>query len=201
MKTTEIVGYKRTQLGKADSKRLRADSNVPCVLYSKGGEAIHFHTPMYLFRNLLDTPNTYIVVLNLEGEELKCILQDVQFHPVNEMILHADFLQIYDDVEVSIDVPVTMVGKAPGAQSGGQVYVKNKKLKVKALPGVLPEFVNVDISTLDLGASVRVKDLPAQDYKILTNENVSIVQIIIPRALKAALQATEDEEETAAAEA
>lgn len=202
MKTTEIVGFNRTDLGKKTSKVLRRDGNVPCVLYgSKEGEPIHFHAPMILFRELLYTPEAYIVNLNIEGVEKRCILQDVQFHPVSEVILHCDFLEVIEGKPVSIDVPVELFGSAPGAQAGGQVYIKNKKVRVKAVPANLPEKVKVDISTLELGKSVKVKDLKTEGFEILNNPNVAIVQIIIPRTLRAALQEGAEEEEAVEEEA
>ena len=186
MKTTEIVGFNREGLGTKASKALRADGNVPCVLYG-GKENFHFHSPVYLFKDLLYTPNAYIVNLNVEGVEKKAVLKDVQFHPVSDIIQHVDFLEIFDDKPVAMDVPVTTVGKAVGADMGGQVYVKNKKLRVKAIPANLPEFVEVDVSSLELGNSMQVKDIKVEGFEILTNPNVAIVQIIVPRALKAAL--------------
>ena len=199
MKTTEIVGFNREGLGTKASKALRADGNVPCVLYG-GKENFHFHSPVYLFKELLYTPNAYIVNLNVEGVEKKAVLKDVQFHPVSDAIQHVDFLEIFDDKPVAIDVPVITVGQAPGAQLGGQVYVKNKKLRVKAIPANLPENVEVDISSLELGNSMQVKDIESEGFEILTNPNVSIVQIIIPRALKASLGDEEGTEEGAEGE-
>lgn len=200
MKTTEIVGFNREGLGTKASKALRADGNVPCVLYG-GKENSHFHSPVYLFKDLLYTPDAYIVHINVEGVEKKAVLKDVQFHPVSDAIVHVDFLEIFDDKAVAIDVPVITTGKAPGADLGGQVYVKNKKLRVKAIPSKLPENVVVDISALELGNSMQVKDLEVSDYEILTNPNVSIVQIIIPRALKASLNDDENPEGEEGAEA
>ncbi len=200
MKTTEIVGFKREELGTRSSKALRADGNVPCVLY--GGEGnINFHAPMYLFRDLLYTPEVYEVKLNVEGVEKNCVLKDAQFHPVSETILHVDFFEIFADKEVEMNIPVKLVGAAPGAQVGGQVYIKTKKLKVVGLPGNLPDYVEVDISTLDLGDSKKVKEVEvAGEYKIVTNPSVSIVSIIIPRALKAAgISSAEEAEEGAEA--
>ena len=195
MKTTEIVGFKREELGTKSSKALRADGNVPCVLYG-GGENINFHAPMYLFRDLLYTPEVYVVKLNVEGVEKNCVLKDAQFHPVSDMILHVDFLEIFDDKEVEMNIPVKLTGSAPGAQVGGQVYIKSKRLKVVGLPANLPDYVEVDISDLDLGQSKKVKEVEvAGDYKIITNPSVSIVSIIIPRALKAAgISSAEDAE-------
>lgn len=194
MKTTEILGYFREDTGKSVSKRLRSEGNVPCVLYGGEGNPIHFYAPMYLFRDVLYTPNAYIVELNIEGTAKRCVLQDVQFHPVSEMILHADFLEIFDDKPVTMEVPVELTGSAPGAQAGGQVYIKNKRLKVKALPANLPEYVEVDISTLELGNSARVKDIETENFEILNAPSVSVVQIIIPRALKSAANADAGEE-------
>lgn len=192
MKTTDILGYFREDTGKATTKKIRREGNVPCVLYGGEGNPIHFHAPMFLFREVLYTPNAYIVNLNIEGNEKKCILQDVQFHPVSEVILHADFLEIFDDKPVTVDIPVELVGSAPGAQAGGQVYIKNKRLRVKALPGDMPESVKVDISELTLGAAARVKDVETDGFEILNSPAVAIVQIIVPRALKST--ASEDEE-------
>tara|TARA_B100000809_G_scaffold92173_1_gene90744 strand:- start:274 stop:885 length:612 start_codon:yes stop_codon:yes gene_type:complete len=192
MKTTEIVGFNRVDFGTKSSKALRADGNVPCVVYG-GGENIHFHSPAYLFKDLLYTPNVYIVKLNVEGVEKNCILKDAQFHPVSEMILHVDFLEIFDDKAVTMNIPVELVGTAPGAAIGGQIYIKNKTVSVTALPGKLPEAVKVDISSLELGHSLKVSQIAtSEDFEIITNPSVSIVSIIVPRALKAA-GATDEE--------
>lgn len=197
MKTTEIVGYKREDLGTSASKALRADGNVPCVVYG-GKDVIHFTSPMYLFKELLYTPDAYIVNLNVEGVEKKCILKDVQFHPVSDMLLHVDLLEISDKKPVVMDIPVKVVGQAPGVMSGGIVYVKSKKLKVKALPANLPQYVEVDVSDLDLGKSIKVMDVAAEGFEIVTPDRVTIVGVIIPRALKSALK---DDEAEAEAEA
>lgn len=204
MKTTEIVGFNRVDLGTKSSKALRADGNVPCVVYG-GSENIHFHSPAYLFKDLLYTPNVYIVKLNVEGVEKNCILKDAQFHPVSEMILHVDFLEIFDDKKVTMDIPVELEGVAPGAAIGGQIYIKNKTLRVTALPGDIPETVKVNISSLQLGHSLKVSQIETTgNYEVITNPSVSIVSIIVPRALKAAgggEEETEGEEAEAEAEA
>lgn len=201
MKTTEIVGFNRVDLGTKSSKALRADGNVPCVLYG-GSENIHFHSPAYLFKDLLYTPNVYIVKLNVEGVEKNCILKDAQFHPVSEMILHVDFLEIFDDKKVTMDIPVELEGVAPGAAIGGQIYIKNKTLRVTALPGDIPETVKVNISSLQLGQSLKVSQIETTgNYEVITNPSVSIVSIIVPRALKAAGGGETEGEEEAEAEA
>jgi len=195
MKTIEIVGYQRTKLGKSEAKRIRHEANVPCVLYGGNGQ-VHFYAPMILFRDLVYTPNAYKVNLNIEGKIHNTILQDVQFHPVSETLLHADFLELTPGKEVKMNIPVRLTGTSPAELEGGSVYLKNKKLMVKALPENLPEHIDVDISHLKLGHAVRVGDLSPEDYTILTNEKVSIAIITVPRALKKL-----EEEEAAAAEA
>ena len=188
MKSVEIIGYKRANLGKANSKALRLDSMVPCVLYG-GGEQVHFAVPMILFRDLVYTPNAHLVDLNIEGRKFQASLQEVQFHPVNEMILHADFLALDATKPVKIDIPVKLVGTAVGVTKGGKLSIKLRKLKVVALPQDLPDFINVDITELDLGKTVKVGSIPTAGYKIINTPSVPVVSIEIPRALKQAANA------------
>jgi large subunit ribosomal protein L25 len=188
MKSLEIVGFKRANLGKKDSKALRLDSYVPCVLYG-GTEQIHFSVPAILFRELLYTPEVHIVELNIEGDIRRAIVQDSQFHPVNEMLLHVDFLELEDGKEVKMDVPVKYVGVSPGVLAGGKLVSKLRKLKVKATPENLPDSVEVDISDLELGKSVKVNKVEPKGYTILTNPLAPVATVTIPRALKGTLQA------------
>lgn len=189
MRTVEIIGYKRANLGKADAKRLRADSQVPCVLYG-GKEQVHFSAPMILFRDLVYTPEAAFVKLNIEGEEHSAILQDIQFHPVSEVILHADFLALSEDSPIKMDIPVKFTGEAPGLIQGGLLVVKLRKVTLKALPEKMPEDITLDISGLDLGKSIKVSSIEADGFEILNNPRITIASVEVPRALKA-----EDEEE------
>lgn len=198
MKTIEIIGFKRANLGKKESKQLRLDSNVPCVLYG-GKDQIHFYAPMFLFRDLVYTPNAHKVGLVIENTTYECILQEIQYHPVNEMILHADFLQLNAEKEVKMEIPVKFEGVAPGVQKGGKLVQKLKKIKVKSLPGNLPEFIDVDISTLELNKSVKVGDIKPQNYTILNNLNLPIASVEVPRALKGDVGEGEDKDKPAAA--
>jgi large subunit ribosomal protein L25 len=186
MKTTEIVGFKRTEVGTTSSKKLRADGNAPCVVYGGSGEPIHFYAPMYLFKDLLYSPNAFIVNLNIEGTEMRCILKDASYHPVSEVINHVDFLRITEDKPVTIDIPIKIVGSSTGVADGGKLFVKINKLKIKALAKDLPDFVDVSIAGLGLGKSVRVKNVVANNFEILTRPQVTIASVTIPRALKAA---------------
>lgn len=183
MKSIEIVGFKRANLGKTTAKSARENSNVPCVLYG-GKEQFHFEAPMALFRDLVYTPNATLVDLNIEGKTFKAKLQDIQFHPVSEMIMHADFLQIFDDKEVKIEVPVKLIGTPEGVAKGGKLVQKLRKLKIKALPKNLPDFVELDVTALDLGKTYKVSQIKADKFTILNVASVPVVTIDIPRALK-----------------
>ena len=185
MKTLEIIGFKRANLGKQQSKELRNESDVPGVLYGNG-EQVHFYAPVILFRDLIYSPEVYEVDLNVEGTHYRAILQDAQFHPVNEMLLHVDFLQLQDDKPVKLDIPVKFVGTSPGVIAGGKLSVKLRTLKVKALPANLPDYVEVDISDLELGKSIKVAKVKPENYEVLTNPNAPIATVTIPRALKSA---------------
>ena len=191
METIEIIGYKRANLGKKNSNKLREEGNVPCVVYG-GDEQIHFHAPMILFRELVYTPGANFVKLNIEGIEKDVILQDIQFHPVSEVILHADFLELQDNKKVKMDIPVKIIGDSPGVQQGGKILIRIRKLSVMAYPKNMPEFVEVDISELQLGKSIKVEDILKEQYEILNSPLVSIVSVNIPRVK---IEIEEDEEE------
>ncbi len=191
METIEIIGYRRANLGKKNSNKLREEGNVPCVVYG-GDEQIHFHAPMILFRDLVYTPGANFVKLNIEGIEKDVILQDIQFHPVSEVILHADFLELQDNKKVKMDIPVKIIGDSPGVQQGGKILIRIRKLSVMAYPKNMPEFVEVDISELQLGKSIKVEDILKEQYEILNSPLVSIVSVNIPRVK---IEIEEDEEE------
>ncbi len=183
MKTVEIIGYERANLGKSESKRLRSEGNVPCVLYG-GKEQIHFHSPMILFKDLVYTPEARFVHLNIEGVEKKAILQDIQFHPVSEVILHADFLELFDDKKIKMQIPVKLEGNAPGVMKGGKLIPKMRHLDVKALPKDMPEYIKVDVSKLELGKTVKVKSIEQKDFEILNSPLVSVASVEVPRAMR-----------------
>jgi len=193
MRTVEIIGYKRANLGKASAKLLRRESKVPCVLYG-GKEQVHFSVPMILFRELVYSPDAAFVKINIEGEEHSAILQDIQFHPVSEIILHADFLVLTEGKLIKMDIPVKFTGTAPGIIQGGLMVVKLRKIKIKALPSKMPEAITLDVGDLDLGKSIKVASIEADGFEILNNSRITIASVEIPRALKAAEDAEEGEE-------
>jgi large subunit ribosomal protein L25 len=183
MKKIEIVGYQRANLGRAESQAIRAEGNIPCVLYG-GDEQIHFYAPAILFRELVYTPNVYEVLLNIEGTEYRAILQETQFHPVSDVLLHADFLQVTDGKSVKVAVPVRLVGTAPGVQKGGKLVTRVRKLRVKGTVENIPNYIDVDVSQLDLGKSVRVGQIPVSNIELLEAASNPVASIEIPRALR-----------------
>ena len=191
METIEIIGYKRANLGKQNSKKLREEGNVPCVVYG-GNEQIHFHSPMILFRDLVYTPGANFVKLNIEGIEKDAILQEIQFHPVSEVILHADFLELQENKKIRMDIPVKIIGDSPGVQQGGKILIRIRKLSLMAYPKNMPSFVEVDISELQLGKSVSVETLLNDQYEILNSPLVSVVSVNVPRVK---IEVEEEDEE------
>ena len=191
METIEIIGYNRANLGKKNSKKLREEGNVPCVVYG-GNEQLHFHSPMILFRDLVYTPGANFVKLNIEGVEKDAILQDIQFHPVSEVILHADFLELQENKKIRMDIPVKIIGDSPGVQQGGKILIRIRKLSLMAYPKNMPSFVEVDISELQLGKSISVEELLSDDYDILNSHLVSVVSVNVPRVK---IEVDEEDEE------
>ncbi len=185
MKTIEIIGYRRANLGKSESKRIRETGDVPCVLYG-GDKQVHFHSPMILFRDLVYTNQAHFVHLNIEGEECKAILQEVQFHPVSEILLHADFLRIGDDRKIKMDIPTNLVGVAPGVSKGGTLIRKRASLKVYAFPKDMPDHIDIDVSELDFHHAVKVGDMEMAGLEFLDPKAAAIAAVEVPRAAKLA---------------
>lgn len=178
MKSITIKGSKRESVGKVATKALRNAGQVPCVLYG-GGEALHFAAPELGFSKLVYTPNAHTVLIELEGgEKINAILQDIQFHPLTDKILHVDFYRLFEDKEISMNIPVKVEGAAPGVLLSGGVLVLNKrKLRIKALPKNLPDFVIANVSELQLGNKLYTSKLQSEDYTILHPDNTVVCQV------------------------
>jgi large subunit ribosomal protein L25 len=198
MKTIEIIGYRRANLGKSESKRIRENGDVPSVLYG-GDNQVHFHSPMILFRDLVYTNEAHFVHLNIEGEECKAILQEVQFHPVSEILLHADFLRISEDRKIKMEIPVRLVGQAPGVSKGGALIRKRAALKVYGFPKDMPDHIDVDVSGLDFHHAVKVGDMEMNGLEFLDPKAAAIAAVEVPRAAKLAADEAAKAAETAAA--
>ncbi len=170
---------------------MRAEGNVPCVVYG-GDEQIHFYAPMIMFRELVYTSDAHFAHLNIEGEEKQCILQDIQFHPVNEMIMHADFLELHEGKKVKMDIPILLQGTPVGVGKGGKLMFKRRSLRIEALPKNMPAHLDLDVSGLDFGKSAKVADVKTGDFKVSEDPALLIAVIEVPRALRGA--GTDEEE-------
>ena len=192
MKSITINGSQRESVGKKATKALRNAGQVPCVLYG-GDKPVHFSAPELAFSKLVYTPNAHTVVIELDnGETLNAVLQDIQFHPVTDRILHVDFYQLFEDKEIALNIPVNLVGNSRGVKNGGVLRRNNRKLRVKALPLNLPDFIEIDISPLKIGDKVAVGDLPNEKYTFLHSDNTVVCQI---KTARTAIIDDEDEDE------
>lgn len=197
MKSITIKGSQRESVGKVSTKALRNAGKVPCVVYG-GDKPLHFSAEEKAFKDLVYTPNAHTVVISLEGgATYNAILQDIQFHPVSDEILHIDFYQLEDDREVTIEIPVKTVGVAPGVLAGGVLRINKRKLRIKALPANLPDFIEADISELEIGNKLYVTKLGNDNYKIMHPDNTVVCQARVSRAAMKAAQDAAKEEKTA----
>lgn len=189
MKSITINGSERESVGKSSTRSLRDAGMVPCVIYG-GGNPVHFSAEAKAFKNLVYTPNAHTVVIDLGGKKFDAILQDIQVHPVNDRILHIDFFQLNENKEIVMEVPVKITGTSPGVLGGGVLRLNQRKLKVKALPKNLPDFVEADISSLEMGNKLYVTKLVSDSYKLMHPDNTVVAQVRISRAaMKAAQEA------------
>ncbi|WP_282123343.1 50S ribosomal protein L25/general stress protein Ctc [Algibacter mikhailovii] len=201
MKSITINGSQRESVGKKATKALRNAGQVPCVLYG-GDKPVHFSAPELAFSKLVYTPNAHTVVINLDsGETLNAVLQDIQFHPVTDRILHIDFYQLFEDKEIALNIPVNLVGNSRGVKNGGVLRRNNRKLRIKALPANLPDFIQIDISPLKIGDKVSVADILNDDYTFLHSDNTVVCQVRTSRTAVAEDDEDELEEGAETAEA
>ena len=194
MKSITISGSKRESVGKKATKALRNAGLVPCVIYG-GEEPIHFSAEEKAFKNLIYTPDAHLVVIDLGKDgKFNAIAQDMQWHPVKEQLLHADFYQIFDDKPVTMEIPVITEGTSRGVLNGGVLRRNNRKLRVKAVPGNLPDFIKIDISDMKIGHKKYVKDLRVDEYEIMHPDSVVVVMI---KTSRTAIVEDEDDDEEA----
>lgn len=199
MKSITIKGSKRESVGKKATKALRNADMVPCVIYG-GDEPISFSAHEFAFRDLVYTPNAHTVVIELGDTKINAILQDIQFHPVTDRILHIDFYQIFEDKEVTVEIPVHTVGNSRGVRSGGVLRIVTRKLRIKAIPSNLPDVIEVDISDMRIGNKMYVTAVKSDDYKVMHTDNTVICQIRTSRTAIAEIEEEEAEEAAEAAE-
>jgi large subunit ribosomal protein L25 len=184
MKSIEIIGTKRAAQTKQETKKLRAEGMVPCVLYG-GKEQYHFSTPAMNLKGLVYTPDVFAVDLNIDGTHHKAIMKEIQFHAVSDAIQHIDFLEMGDEKKVVISIPVKVSGTAPGVRAGGQLIHKLRRLKISALPKHLPDNVEIKIGTLEIGDSIRVRDMKLEGVEFLDSPSNVITAVRTTRAVVA----------------
>ncbi|GEM69118.1 50S ribosomal protein L25 [Sphingobacterium mizutaii NBRC 14946 = DSM 11724] len=187
MKSIAISGSARQNVGKRDAKELRYEGKIPAVLYG-GKEQTHFSVSAADLKPVLYTPEVIFVELEIGGKKSKAIVQEAQFHPLTDEVTHVDFLQLFDDKEVSVNIPIKLVGTSPGVKMGGKLVQKLRKLRVKALPNSLPQDIEVPMEGLEVGKSFRVGQVTLTDAKVLNNADDTIVSVTMSRALRQAEQ-------------
>jgi len=183
MKKFELKGQLRTDLGRKASEELRKKDFVPCVLYG-GKENVNFYCNYLELTKLVYTPEVYIVNLNIQGKKYEAVMQEIQFHPVSDKIQHIDFLQIFDDKPITIEIPLKIVGSSIGVKKGGKLKVAKRYLKIKALPKHLPDCLEVNVETLDVGKSIKVQNLSFENLTIINKPNELVVSVITSRQVK-----------------
>ena len=195
MKSLTINASQRESVGKKATKALRNAGQVPCVIYG-GDTIVHFSAPEIAFKNLVYTPDVHTVVIELDnGKSINAILQDIQFHPVTDRILHIDFVEIFDDKPITIEIPFKTTGNSRGVRNGGVLRFNLRRIKVKGLASKLPDVIEGDITELKIGNKLYVTDVASEDYTILHPDNTVICQV---KTSRNAVADTDDEEEEAA---
>jgi large subunit ribosomal protein L25 len=189
MKTFKIKGTARQAVGKKDSKQLRTQDLVPCVLYG-GEKVIHFQAHENEFRKVIYTPNVYQIELDIEGQIFQAFMQASQFHPVTDKLLHIDFLEIRENVPVRLEIPVRLDGYAKGIQQGGRLKSNLRTLKAKGFPKDFPDEIVIDVTNLNLSESVRVEDIKVKGIEILNAKSVPVATVVVTRAARAAMTET-----------
>ena len=200
MKTIQISAEKRTELGKKNTRDLRKADHVPCVMYG-GAEVIHFHAHENDFRHIVYTPTAFLVELNLGGEVHKAVMQELQFHPVTDKLYHIDFVEVFDDKPVTVELPILLTGAAIGIKNGGKARQRRRVLKVRGLVANLPDVLEIDINDVELGESIKIGDLSYDNLEILDPSRSMIFAVVSSRISKGMEMGEDEEAAEAAAEA
>lgn len=191
MKTIEIKAHLRKELGKKETKKLRLEENVPCVMYG-GEEVVHFYAHRNAFKDIIYTPSVYIIKLDIEGKHYMAILQEMQFHPVTDIPTHLDFIQVFEDKPIIMNIPISVSGESIGIKAGGKLRLKRRTLKVRGSFKDLPDTLDIDISHLAIGMSVKVHELSYDKLELLDPQRAMLVAVISSRM---AIKESELEEE------
>ncbi len=186
MKTFDLNGTLRTELGKKATKKVRKEESIPCILYGNG-EPIHFMANAKEYGHIVYTPSVYLLNINIEGTVHQAIIQAIQFHPVSDLILHMDFLRVLPGQPVSVSIPVQLEGFAKGVQQGGKLKTEMKRVKIRGEATKLPDALILDVTELEVGQTIKVRDLKYDDFTILDPKNAVIVSLKTTRAVKGAV--------------
>jgi len=181
MQTVKLSGSLRANVGKTDAAAVRAKGHVPCVIYG-AGEQIHFSADIRDFKNIIFTPETKIVNVEIDGKSYKTVLQEAQFHRINDQLIHADFLQVTEDKPVAVFLPVKTNGSAEGVKAGGKLNIKMRKLKVRGLISKLPQYIDLNVEKLEIGDSIATGDIQIDGITMLHPKNLTVVSVQTTRA-------------------
>ena len=192
MKSIEIKGSVRTEIGKKATRELRKNNGVPCVLYGVNKDenglpvATHFSVTVDGLRKLVYTPHIYLVNLDIDGTVVTAIMKDLQFHPVTDAILHVDFLQVEENKPIVMEVPVQLEGLAEGVRAGGKLALQIRKLKVKANYNAIPERLVIDVTPLGLGKTIKVGELSYEGLELMNAKEAVVCAVKLTRAARGA---------------
>ncbi|NCP46316.1 MAG: 50S ribosomal protein L25 [Flavobacteriales bacterium CG18_big_fil_WC_8_21_14_2_50_32_9] len=196
MKTIALSAIKRTEVGSVDAKQIRKEGNIPCNIYGVNGNT-NFHVNAIIFNKIINSPEVYFVDLDIDGKKHKAIIKEVQFHPVTDKTLHVDFLEVSKDKLVNVTLPVKTTGTSKGVLAGGKLRMVTRRLKVRGLVEDLPEFIEVDITSLKIGQTFKVADLNVKGLTFLDAANAVVVAVKMSRVATV----VDDEEEVVEASA
>ena len=181
MKTLAINVKERGNVGKTNTRALRNQGNVPCVLYG-GEKQVTFYAHENDFRKLVYTPDTFVVELSIDGTVTKAIMQDIQFHPVTDKILHIDFLEVFDNKAITVSIPVNLNGTAIGVKNGGNLMFRRSKIITKGLVANLPNSIELNIEHLNIGMFTYIKDITIEGCELVAPGNSVVVGVKTARA-------------------
>ena len=181
MKSLAISVIEREKVGKSNTRSLRNQGNVPCVLYG-GEKQVCFYAHENDFRNLVNTPDVYVVELDISGKKTRAIMKDIQFHPVTDRILHIDFLEVFEDKEITISIPVILNGLSIGVRNGGNLMFRRRKIITRGLIENMPDAIELDIEHLKIGQFIYIKDLDQDGCEFLAPDNSVVVGVKTARA-------------------
>ena len=182
MKTLAINVKERGNVGKTNTRALRNQGNVPCVLYG-GEKQVTFYAHENDFRKLVYTPDTFVVELDIDGTVTKAIMQDIQFHPVTDKILHIDFLEVFDNKAITVSIPVNLNGTAIGVKNGGNLMFRRSKIITKGLVANLPNSIELNIEHLNIGMFTYIKDITVEGCELIAPGNSVVVGVKTARAV------------------